>query len=240
MSGFSTVRWVLKWSVIGVAIIVGVAIVVVMTLSRFAKPEPPALVRAQAPTLEQQGPVGGRRFDYQVPDSRVPRTPEQELTAPPITLIPERQVNPLAAALAPAADQQDLTRLVRRFLPAYETFAPGESSAAYTRGFAALVVPDKLDAVAERIDSHAPAEIGICDECTGSSAFTDALDPGLYMVIRRFSADSAYVTTQGVVRYGGAGSYSGTSFRRSYALLVTHTGGRWLVERVASDTIAAA
>lgn len=240
MRGFAIVRSLLKLGVTGAAVTIGTAFIVFFVLKHFTDPKGPELVRAQAPTVEQQGPVGGRRFGFQVPDDRVPRTPEQELSAPPITLIPERQVNPLPPVAVPSADERAFATLARRFLAGYETFRPGQPEGDYTASFAALVTPDSLSEIASRIDSHAPPEIGRCEDCAVGSSFTDQLDPGLYVVVRRFSSRSAYVTTQGVVRYHGRGQVAGRSFRRSYALLLERINGRWLVARVASETLAAA
>lgn len=239
MNGLGIVRFLLKWGVIGAGTTIGVAVIVFFILTHFVKPDRPELVRAQAPTVEQQGPVGGRQFDFQVPDSRVPRTPAAEDAAPPITLIPERQVNPVAPVAAPSADERAFASLVRGFLPGYETFTPGESADEYAGSFARFVVPDRLSSVASRGDSHAPPEIGLCDTCTTGSTFTDSIDPGLYVVVRRFSTGSAYLTTQGIVRYSGGGAVAGRSYRRSYALLLRHVNGRWLVNRVASETLQA-
>lgn len=231
-------RRLLKWGTIGAAVTIGTALLVFLVLSRFAGDDAPELVPAGPPTIEQQAPVGGRQFDYQVPDSRVPRDERAEAAAPPIALIPERQQTPVAPVVAPAADERALTALVNEFLPAYETFRPDQDRGDYARGFASLVVPDRLDAVASRQDNHAPIEVGVCEDCSTGSVFTTEIDPGLYLTVRRYSSDNAYITTQGNVRYTGQGVAAGRTFRRSYALLVSRLPDGWRVHRVASETLA--
>lgn len=182
---------------------------------------------------------GGAQFDYRVTDAKTPRTYEERLTASSLAIIPERQTQPDAPIIVTEAERQPIAHLLDDFIPAWETFSPGEDTSAYRSRIQQYAVPGTAGLIAERDGANQPAEIGICATCTTGSTFDRNIAPGDLMTIRELTGDRAYVTTQGVIAYTG-GSRSGQAARRTYALLLERIDGKWLVQRVAADTLGPA
>lgn len=233
--------FLVKWAVIGVLIMVAVAVgIYVIGVNVLGDPgKENALVHG---SVRDSAPdVGGAQFDYKVPEHRVPRDLEDEREAAAITLIPERQARPLPSITAPAATEARFADLARRFLAAWETFAPEEARQDYEASLASSGLPDALPSLSSREDTNDPDELGPCSGCTTGARFTDQIDPGLYVSVRRLDEDSAYITTQGVIEMTGPrSSIAGQRYRRSYALILSRLGDEWRVERAVAETLGAA
>lgn len=233
-----TIRFALKWLAIGGAVFIGVALLTYVVMARFV-PDPlegSELTRESVRSPEQ--PEGGARLPLKVPDARVPKTREDEGEAAAIALIPERQERPLPPQTVPPAAERELAAVTGRFLRAWEIVAPGEPQSVIAYRIAPTTAPSEVDVLAARREANDPSEVGNCATCTTSLTLTDEIDPALYMVVRRYAPESAYVTTQGVVVLGGGTSQlSGLRLRRSYALLLERQGEQWRVTRAVADTL---
>lgn len=222
-------------------VVILVAVVVALLSQRFA-PDPvdTTLVVNDPAALGPARTEGGGEFDLLVPPERIPRGLDEELSAPALTLIPERQTRPIPAVAATQGQLEELTRVVRRFLIGWETFAADDDDATYQSRFAAVIDPSQAGPITARRDNHQDTSVGRCGvACAGSAPVLSAIDPGYYMTVRRIDDRGAYVSTQMVVHHsGGRSLVNGHSYRRSYAMILRRSGGRWVVARVAAETLA--
>ncbi|WP_217924646.1 hypothetical protein [Miltoncostaea oceani] len=232
-------RIVLKKGALGLAVIIGLALAISFGVRQFVDdPVRSDLIPSREVDLQGERNEGGAGFDLFVPESRIPRGLEEELDAPILTLIAERQAEPLTPVAVSATTLDELSETARGFLSASETFTPGQDPSAYQAALARWSATNRISTVAARTDSHQYSGIGLCSSCVTGSEATTMIDPRYYLSVRRIDDGSAYVTTQLIVQYSGVGSpWNGRLFRRSYALIMLRQSDRWVVARAASETL---
>jgi hypothetical protein len=141
----------------------------------------------------------------------------------------------------PAATLVATRELTKNFLHTYESFSTKESLEEYEHRLSSLVTLQSLERISHRKDNHQPKAIGL--ESQGGTSGSQVCDPYNaaeedYHVIA-YSGNSAYVTTEMSVCYTGPSVvWKGAREQRTYALILEYIGGKWLVVRVASDTLA--
>lgn len=217
---------------------IGAALLVLVAVRAFA-PQPAddlPVPAEQAPFAEGRA-EGGEQFDFRVRDEDTPRTHDERMRASSLSLIAERQARPDPPIQATPDEAAQIGALIDRFIPAWETFTPGMSEAAYRARLAPYAVPSALSAMVAREGANQPADIGTCRACANGSRYDrTGFTPSDMMVIRALDDSHAYVTTKGTITYA-AGPRANTQAQRTYALLLERSGDRWLVGRIAADTL---
>jgi hypothetical protein len=189
---------------------------------------------------------------FLVPSSRIPQTQAQRVTAAADTLLPDRwasnadadtEVGPSQdVAKVSLSDRHAIINSVSSFLKQWETFAPANAAdqsgavQAYANRLAPWVDPANLSDIANRVDNSQGA--GICPQvgCVVGSSY-DVGDVWDDANVRFDDGVDAYVTVFANVTYHATLTDSpldGATYQRSYGLLLTLVGGRWLITRAAA------
>jgi len=180
---------------------------------------------------------GGEQFEYRVREEDTPRTHEERMRASSLSLIPERQARPDDPIIITPEESSALAQVIDGFIPAWETFAPGMRDEAYRGRLARYALPSSLGAMVGRDGANQPADIGTCGTCANGSRYDRrGAAPSDLMEVRALDGEHAYVTTKGAITYT-TGPRANTQAERTYAVLLERSGDRWLVARIAADTL---
>jgi len=176
-----------------------------------------------------------------VAPERVPDTFAERLTAAPLSLLPNRAGYPSSDAAVPVAVQRQLNNATSSFLHAWETFTLRTSVERYQTALRPWTVPGSLPDIVSRVESADGRGVCLAEtQCTLGSQIYNGARPEATVV--DYDGQRAYVTIYLPIRYIGDPQIdprSGEVHQRSYGLILTRSGPRWLVERAVAETLAA-
>lgn len=220
----------------------GVAIIVLVLVLIWATGK-------SAPNINLLGDGGGQleKKDGKivVDRDRVPANFDERAKAAPISLLPNRLPAEPSEAAIPPNDERAIANTVSAFLSRWETFDPSRPDGGldrYQLGLQKLTAGFALDDIVDRVDSSDPDHVCpyASQGCISGSRWVGAGDIASAMTVADYDGNRAYVTLYGLVTYTGDeqfNSLAGSTFFRSYGLLLTRADGRWLVSRASAETL---
>lgn len=222
----------LLWKIF--APLLGLLLLVLFFLVRADGGEEEALRERGLQIRQIDDPEGAVTSEVAVAPEAVPGSMGERYSAPALALLPNKTGYPEMKKVISSPDTEEVRAVVERFLREWETYKPGDIS--YDRRISGFVSPERRASVLARTDAVDPP--GACPEAfcdRGSRWFEQDFERSSFLIDS--NPEEAYFVAYGAVIYGNK-DVQESSASRSYGLLLRKSPqGKWLVERVAAESL---